>query len=124
MKKLGYLLSVSAFVWNLFSCRHSPTIPETPVVSYKKDIQPIVIANCATSGCHDSIDGEDPVLETYSDVMKIVTCGDAHSSELYQVITGKGLATVMPPASSAQGPLTDTQIKEIYLWIMQGAKNN
>ncbi len=107
-----------------YSCRHQAIIPDLPEVSFKKEIHPIIKSNCASSGCHDSLNGERLILETYVEVMNIVKSGDARNSELYQVIAGKGLSTVMPPVSSAQGPLTDAQIKEIYLWIMQGAKNN
>ena len=120
--KYGLFLITIAFA--LMSCRHSPDIPDTPAMSFAKDMQPIIISNCTASGCHGSIDSRQFKLETYEEVIKKVMVGNALSSSIYQVITGKGFSTLMPPTSSSQGQLTDAQIKVIYLWIMQGAKNN
>src|ERR1022692_2945152 len=121
MRSIIYLFIL---LFALASCRHSPVIPETPAMSFAKDVQPIIIANCTASGCHGSIHPKRIQFETYDDVMKLVSPGNALGSSIYQVITGKGLSTLMPPTSSSQGQLTDAQLKVIYLWIMQGAKDN
>ena len=120
--KYRFLFIVIAFL--LFGCRHSPTIPETPAVSFSKDVQPIIVGNCTAAGCHGSVKSRRTKLETYPEIMSIVSSGNALSSRLYQVITGKSFQSIMPPTSSSQGQLTDAQIKVTYLWIMQGAKNN
>ncbi|MGD2172780.1 MAG: hypothetical protein PVI79_14395 [Gammaproteobacteria bacterium] len=108
-------------------------------VSYKKDIRPILQANCLR--CHDG-KGEGSTasglnLQTYDSLMKgtkfgpVVVPGSAVSSTFYRVVTDSVDPKIrMPPhneESLARGrgePLTEGQIKDIELWIDQGAKNN
>ena len=108
-------------------------------VSYAKDVRPILVANCLQ--CHDG-KGEGSTasglnLQTYASMMQgtrigpVVVPGSSVSSTLYRVLTGGVDPKIhMPPVgdeSLAQGrgkPLTDGQIKEIQLWIDQGAKDN
>ena len=108
-------------------------------VSYEKDIRPILNANCLQ--CHDG-KGEGSTasglnMQTYASLMQgtrigpVVVPGSAVSSTLYRVLTGGVDPKIhMPPVgdvSLAQGrgkPLTDGQVKNIQLWIDQGAKNN
>jgi len=108
-------------------------------VSFKRDIQPILITNCLQ--CHDG-KGEGSVasglnLQTYDSLMKgtkigpVVVPGSAVSSTLYRVLTDEVDPKIhMPPqdeASLAKGrgePLTAEQIKDFELWIDRGAKNN
>ena len=106
----------------LYGCRHDALIPlsNAPIMSFKNDIQPIMISNCTQSGCHGS-SGHRFKLITYNDVLSIVKAGDPHSSELYSSITANTLNTMPQPPNPR---LSDTQIKTIYVWILQGAKNN
>lgn len=108
-------------------------------VSYKKDIRPVLVANCLQ--CHDGT-GEGSTasglnLQTYESLMKgtkfgpVVVPGSAVSSTFYRVVTDSVDPKIrMPPhnkESLAQGrgeKLTDGQIKDIELWIDQGARNN
>lgn len=108
-------------------------------VSYSQDIQPVLIANCLQ--CHDG-KGEGSTasglsLQTYDSLMKgtkfgpVVVPGSALSSTFYSVLTDQVDPKIrMPPHSEvslAQGrgePLSDAQIRDIELWINQGAKNN
>jgi hypothetical protein len=108
-------------------------------VSYKKDIRPILKANCLN--CHDG-KGEGSTasgfsVQTYDSIMKgtnlgpVVIPGSAVSSTLYLVVTDIVDPKIqMPPqhvVSLAQGrgePLHEVQIKNIELWIDQGARNN
>ena len=108
-------------------------------VSYKKDIRPVLIANCLQ--CHDG-KGEGTTasgldLKTYDSLMKgtkfgqIVVPGSAVSSTFYRVLTDDVDPKIrMPPQSEeslAQGrgePLSEGQITDIELWIDQGARNN
>jgi hypothetical protein len=96
---------------------------DIPVVPYSTDVSPIISANCASPSCHDGSGHLFPLL-TYDDVMNYcsVKSGDAHGSGLYQVIKSYIPGTVMPPKPN--DPLTDAQIGSIYVWILQGAKNN
>jgi len=103
------------------SCTHTPVIPATPVVTYSKNVQAILVANCTISGCHDNSGGELFPLLTYNDLMlrNLVVPGNAKSSRLYQSISGGG-ESYMPPS----GSLNNDDVLLIYLWIEQGAKNN
>ncbi len=118
--KTFVVLILSAVLW--ISCSHTPLIPVTPAVSFSKDVQPLIIANCAMSGCHNSTGGELFPLMTYNDIASsdLVTPGNAKSSRLYTAINGTGGDNSMPPA----GQLGNDDVLMIYLWIEQGAKNN
>jgi len=116
-KARALLLVIAGTAILAASCRHDAVVPDTPVISFKDQVQPIFINNCAKSGCHDG--NEKFSLKSYADISSRVTAGDAHKSDLYKVINKLWLGN-MPP----DGPLTDEQINLVYAWIMQGAKNN
>jgi len=108
-------------------------------VSYKKEIRPILRVNCLK--CHDG-EGEGSTasgfsVQTYDSLMKgtkfgpVVVPGSAASSTLYLIVTNKVDPKIqMPPhneESLAKGrgeSLHELQVKDIELWIDQGAKNN
>ena len=100
------------------ACTHDPVIPDSPEVSFSEQIQPIIVSNCARSGCHDG--DEEFSLQTYEEIAGKVKSGDARKSEIYKAMTALWGESAMPP----DGPLSDQQINLIYAWIMQGAKNN
>jgi hypothetical protein len=108
------LLSLGYLILLLEGCRHTPEIPESPSVSFAKDVQPIMISNCAQSGCHDGF--EMFGLNSYDEISQKTTPGNAHQSSIYTSIVKRS----MPPTA----PLSDQQAKLIYTWIMQGSKNN
>jgi menaquinol-cytochrome c reductase cytochrome b/c subunit len=99
-------------------------------VSFKKDIQPIFAAHCAT--CHISIVSGGLSLASYQGLVKggtivpgpVFTAGDHAHSVLWQIVspgTGQPGGQRMPLG----GPyLSDAQIKTIADWIDQGAKDN
>ncbi|MEI7801939.1 MAG: hypothetical protein WCI97_04795 [Bacteroidota bacterium] len=97
--------------------------PNQPAVSFKDEVQPILIGNCTTSGCHGAStgNGESFPLMTYNDVINYggISAGKPEKSGLYKSIIGKA-ESPMPP----NGPMPDAQISIIYNWIAQGAKNN
>lgn len=101
----------------LSSCRNSPDIPLTPVLTFNQNVSSIVLNNCATAGCHDG--SEERQLVTYIDVMHFVQAGKPYQSKLFTAITSLG-SNQMPP----KGLMSDDQIKTIYIWILQGAKEN
>ena len=118
IKSSTILLALVAIALLPLSCTHDPVIPDTPAISFKDEVMPIIVNNCAKSGCHDGR-GEFS-LQDYHDISAKVHAGDARKSELYKVINKLWGGKAMPP----DGPLSDQQITVIYTWIMQGAKNN
>lgn len=90
-------------------------------ICFDTQILPLIVSNCATSGCHDSKskrDGYD--LTSYAKIVsKGISKGNASNSKLYRVLTASG-GDRMPPAPKAA--LTTAQIKLFGDWINEGAK--
>lgn len=106
---------------SLHGCVSEPDLENYPVVSFTNEVQPIIAGNCTQAGCHGDVDTEEFKLVSYSDIMGQVSAGNARKSELYRVITGRSFE-FMPPSPS--NPLSDDQIRTIFVWIEQGAPNN
>ncbi len=113
------LILLSSISFN--SCKHEADLSGVPEISFANDIQLILSGNCTMSGCHGNDPQSEFPLTTYNLVMNEgdVKPGNANGSELYKVLLRTGDER-MPPS----GPLSDIQIKKIYLWIEQGAKDN
>ena len=101
------------------SCRRDPDLTGVPDVTYQNDIRRIMSGNCAFPDCHGG--GQSPDLASYEGVSGQVKAGDARKSELYRIVTGRS-STVMPP--SGYPDVSAADVKLIYIWIQQGAKNN
>lgn len=116
----------AALVGLISSCTSDPFLPDSGecppnLISFETQILPIISSNCAFSGCHDAETAEDGVvLDTYDKIMKEVKPGDPNDSELYESITDEP-DDIMPPPP--YNPLSQSQIRLIYDWIMQGAHN-
>lgn len=114
------------FYWQ--SCKHQPIPPDTSslpcdasVVYFNRDVLPILVSNCAKSGCHDATSHKEGVnLTNYDKVMQTggVKAGKPSSSDLYESIISTG-QNAMPPS----GPLSEADKQTIEKWITQGAKN-
>ncbi|MDC1221193.1 cytochrome c [Salibacteraceae bacterium] len=104
------------------SCEHEPFEPiiedvivdatttqdSTTIPSFSLEIQPIIDANCATSGCHAS-GAQFPPLTNYTEIKD--------RSDRVKATTGSGS---MPKV----GSLTTAQIETIANWVDGGAPNN
>ena len=112
---------LSAFMFS--ACKHEVLVPTSPVISFATDVQPILIANCTQSRCHTSGNGGEErafALSTYSQVMSRgrISPGNPNGSSIYTAITsGK-----MPKSPYPTVP--NEQVLKLYVWILQGAKNN
>jgi len=86
-------------------------------VYFSNTVLPMIVSNCATTGCHDSATHrEGLILTNYNKIKGEVSPGNPSGSRLFTVISsGK-----MPPA----GKLSATQIAALSQWITQGALNN
>lgn len=121
IKYMKRFIAIIGLIVSIISCKHDAIVPESPPVSFKNDVQPIIISNCTRSGCHGSDNPEEFTLLNYYEVMNNgeVNPGNPGGSKLYKVITGNGEKS-MPPDYS----LSSEQARLIYFWISQGAKNN
>jgi hypothetical protein len=111
-------LVVFLFVAFVSGCTREPELDGYPEVSFLNEVKPIISANCTQAGCHTGSRGEFPLV-SYEDIAGAVTPFNARKSELYKAITGRS-ERMMPPG----GPMADDQIRNIFVWIEQGAKNN
>lgn len=92
------------------------------VISFQHEILPLLVSNCAYSGCHDVITAEDDIiLDSYENVIKEVEANDANNSELYESIIDTDPDDIMPPPPAA--PMTTAEKNLIRNWINQGAEN-
>lgn len=80
-------------------------------VSFEKNIKPIIISNCALSGCHMS-GHQQPTLETYAQI----------SSNADKIKTRTSDGTMPPDASGIS--LSMEEIKIIACWVEAGTPNN
>lgn len=133
---LKFLLIPGILMMVALSCRHialydltTPTIsvncdPDT--VYFTNDVQPIIVSNCAKSGCHASGGGGEEArdLSSYTAIMNsgYVKPFQANQSRLYEAVTSGGGEGRMPPYPYPG--LTSTQTDLIKTWINQGARNN
>jgi len=103
---------------------------QEPVVSYKKDVQPILSKHC--SECHvdngAGIEASGFKTESYETLMQgtkfgpVIVPGDSLSSSLYLLVSGKVDKSIQMP--HGREPLSKEETAAIERWINQGAKNN
>ena len=94
-------------------------------VYFENDVFPILLSNCAISGCHDNESHEEGInLSSYVKIMSsdVIDLSDPWDSELIEKATDNDPDDIMPPPPMS--PLTDAEIELIVLWMEQGAKNN
>jgi hypothetical protein len=87
---------------------------------FTRDILPVIVSHCATTGCHDAITHKEGYnYTTYSSIRGSVSPGNPANSRLYQSLSGG--EEKMPPSGSPQ--LTAASIDSIRKWILYGALN-
>ena len=103
---------------------------------FQNDVLPLLMSNCATTGCHNQSSHQHGVILTdYSSIIQTgkVVAGNPSSSKLYNVLFGGGGDggdggdggrddDIMPPPPAA--PFNTSQKNIIKNWILQGALNN
>lgn len=100
-------------------------------VSFSKDVQPIIQANCAE--CHTGdgtgIQKSGLDMSDYDGLMKgtkfgpVLEPGKSINSTLVLLIEGKADPSINMPHGGME-PLTAADIDTIRVWVDQGAKNN
>ena len=142
--KLSVAIAATLLTLGIQSCQDLGTLVPTPTTptppfnpgpqSFANDIHPILLANCATQGCHA---GQNPSSgynqSTYAGVRaggvnygtNVVIAGDSTNSGIMKELRGTGIVGRMPFGGPyASTGLPDTMIVKIGLWIQQGAQNN
>ncbi len=91
-------------------------------VCFQRDVLPIFLSNCATSGCHDTFSHSDGyILSDYANIVKKgIVVGSPSRSTLYTIMLSSS-REIMPPRP--QSPLSSAQTDIISRWIAQGARN-
>jgi len=96
---------------------------DSTLVYFEQEVLPIIISNCAKSGCHDAITHEEGLnLTSYTKIMSsgIVKPNRPDNSKLIKVLKENG-EDAMPPYPNQR--LTTEQINLLSTWIAQGAKD-
>lgn len=137
-RHLLFLAVVGMSLLLILSCKHPyGYLPDTATqvgdtntpcdptkIYFQQQVLPILISNCAMSGCHDdATHKEGVVLTSYSKVLATgeVRPGNPGESKLYRVLVTSSSDDRMP--RPPQAPLTSQQIQLVYNWIQQGAQN-
>lgn len=130
IKKMIIIIgSIVGTIIGLQSCYKVATVPKSTVeeingdVSFAKDIQPLLIENCSTTGCHNS-GGRSPDLsadKAYNVLVNgnYIDLGNPENSGLYLWLIGKK-TTPMPPTATNPSNINNL----VLAWIKQGAQNN
>jgi hypothetical protein len=93
-----------------------------PRACFERDIQPILIASCAFSGCHDKTTHREGYnFSDYTSTLNAVKPGNPGQSILYQIISETNSEDRMPPPPYQSLP--SAQKDSIYNWIAYGALN-
>lgn len=136
MKTLFITFCTSALLFILISgCKHQPQEPianNTPQpnnpspagdsICFNTRVLPVILSNCAMSGCHGEVNPADGKrLTTYNDVINYVKPFDASDSKLIKVITRTDSERMPPPPAA---PLSSETIDALRKWINQGALNS
>lgn len=138
IRKSCFLLSL---FFSLIACEHDSIKPkaefqlnqqsanskpdcDTSKVYFEDDILPLLVSNCAFSGCHDAGTARNGIILTsYTNILNTggVTPNDLDDSDLYERITETDVSKRMP---KNRPPLSAQQIQDIRTWILDGAPNN
>ncbi|MCX6325651.1 MAG: hypothetical protein NT144_03205 [Bacteroidia bacterium] len=93
-----------------------------PRACFTRDILPVVVSRCASTGCHDAASHKEGyIFASYTTTMTAVSAGNPGNSKLYQVIKLASGENKMPPSGKSQ--LSVAEIDSIGKWIGYGALN-
>jgi hypothetical protein len=113
----SFMLAIIAFT--MYGCGKNKFIAD---VCFNKNIKPIFISKCTSSGCHSASVGNKKGLDdftTYEGIMKKVKPYYPMLSDVYTQCRGNNPS--MPPLGAQK--LTVTELEYIKYWIHTGAKN-
>lgn len=147
-----FLVFISIAIWIGTACEHELIVPEAPdvipvdtlpndtvplpidssdftgvpcspdTVYFVNTILPLLVSNCAMSGCHDvQSHREGVILTDYAHIRQKVTPFNPNGSKVYKSLSESGDERMPPPPAAA---FTTEQKNLIKTWIQQGALNN
>ena len=126
--KTIYILLILVVVVSVAACRNDffgqPPLPTGPI-SFNKSVLPILVTECAKSGCHVP-GGQTPDLTAANAYNNLTGLGYAtpdDSLNAPQSILMKQINNASKPMPP-NGKLTAYDISLITTWIKQGAQNN
>jgi hypothetical protein len=100
------------------SCTHNADLANIPEICFERDVLPIILNNCAITGCHDGTGESEHIYDSYTSIAHHTEPGKPYSSEIYKAIISTWGEEKMPPDK----PLTLENRLFIRLWIEQGAR--
>jgi hypothetical protein len=104
------------------SSDYTGTPCSSDTVYFQNTILPLLVSQCAKSGCHDAASHVEGInVTTYAGVKSHVKAGSPTQSSLYNSIIKTGNERMPPAPASAW---TAAQIALLKKWIQQGALNN
>ena len=122
---LSLILLCFVFIFSIlsmFSCRHDAIVP-LKEVCFEQQILPILATSCAGSDCHGNNSKNHIKVTSYDLLMQsgVIQAGQPFKSRLYMAVrsVNNPLVNHMPPHKR----LTDDQLRDIYVWILQGANH-
>ncbi len=112
------LLVILCAAFHVASCKSDKIVPvdnDCPdVISFSSQIEPLVQANCSTSGCHAS-GFVSPALTSHSQI----------SANADDILTRIQLDPTNSQLMPSGGPkLTDSLIQQFSCWVSQGKLDN
>ena len=103
----------------LFLCSSLWAVPQTETeVNFKNDIQPIFENHCLR--CHGPETEEGFRIDEKEAALDYITPGEPEESEIYTYLVTDDEEELMPPPDEG-GPLGDSDVLLVKLWIAQGA---
>jgi hypothetical protein len=82
-------------------------------ISYSAFVKPLMVANCSTSGCHDSFGAGGKTLETYSQI-----------SSFAEIILKSIRHDGVSPMPQNAPKMDDSIATQLNCWILQGKLEN
>jgi len=92
------------------------------VVLFQQQILPVVVRECASSGCHDSDSEAAGInLDNYQSIIQLISTDDTTQSRLWKVFTQDTGDIHQPPLKLES--VTSLELQQISNWISQGGLN-
>jgi hypothetical protein len=115
-----------------FICIYIAGCATTPQVSYQRDVHPFFVDKCID--CHMPPYGEGYRqtgldMNTYTTLMEgsiygpVILPGNSKTSSLNMLVEGRA-GDLSQKMKKRHTPITEQEIKDLHLWVEQGAQNN